>query len=102
MNCDFCGDILEGDEKICPSCGRPVKSAIIKEAREVNRPQENRKGIPKLIVILALLFMTPIGLILMPFSDFSRKVKTIFFIVIGAWIILSVFLMFILSANVMV
>lgn len=58
MNCDFCGDYLEGNLKACPSCGRSVK--ILSGGK--SNQSVNSSGIPRIIVILALLFMTPIEL----------------------------------------
>jgi len=102
MYCDFCGDVLGRDEKICPSCGRSIKQIESNEVRvkETTSTTHKGKGIPKLVVIIALIFATPIGVILMPFSDFSRKFKIVFFVIVGVWMLFSVILGLVFFTNV--
>ncbi len=102
MYCDFCGDVLKRDEKVCPSCGRAIKQVELNEVRvkETTSTTHKGKGIPKLIVIIALLVATPIGVILMPFSDFSRKFKIVFFVIVGVWMLFSVILGLVFFTNV--
>lgn len=91
MYCSFCGDDA-GNHAICPSCGRKVNQSNEPKIKEtvpkispVQRKVVTNTGtkVPKLLVVILLLFLPIIGLVLVPFSDFDKKTKIGIFVVIG-------------------
>jgi len=88
MECKFCGDIVNPGDSVCQSCGRSVgqpekhyrndKLEKNDDLKEYYKSKTKRKGIPKLVVFLLLLFFFPFGVIAFIFWDFKVSTKILF------------------------
>lgn len=88
MYCEFCGDHLEG-RQVCPSCGRQMSSM------ETETFVKRKRGIPKFIVLLLIIFVPYIGFVLVPFSDFDKRTKKV---LMSIFVILIVVLILVVIA----
>jgi len=98
--CKFCGDNTNSSS-ICQSCGRSVEDPNGLYRNEKTEDQDlniyyqhqkkHTKKVPKSIVIISLILMFPIGVLLLYFSDFSKRTQ-IGLTIVGLLIICMVFL----------